>query len=368
MRIGIIGSGGKVAKQALGYMLMNGKFSETEIVVLHSKTPNKVKGVLLDTLGAMQLRASMEQKDISLPRISLSGNYEDLKNLDVVVITSGLWPAQKEKDHFRKIDNTGRLAQSYANYHMIEEICGALAVHSPNCLVLVVANQSDMMARKAREFLSPERVIGVGGLLDTARFKLALAGGISPVNLIIHANAVQAHIVGYHNNDMCLLGDSLRVSSDIIPTDMEIEAALIQTKLAGAHISGLQKDFNYPQLNAGPTVLPGYAIYASIAALAGASPVLEGSYNVILSDANVASKYGLIQGSELSVPIYLSCGAYKLSDSYSVTNSEKVHFQDAHKRLIEDTNRLDEYYNKLAGKPAVGELISVRPAGQKPQP
>ena len=65
-----------------------------------------------------------------------TNDYSQTSDSDVVVITSGLWPAQKEKDHFRKIDNTGRLAQSYANYHMMAEICEALAVHSPNCLVL----------------------------------------------------------------------------------------------------------------------------------------------------------------------------------------------------------------------------------------
>lgn len=367
MKVGIIGASGKVARQAISYILNDSTLADVELV-LHSRAPDKIKGSLLDTQGTLQLRADFERKDLLVPHIQVTGRYDDLKGLDIAVVTSGLWPSEKEKEYFRQFDNTGRLAQSYANYHMVSEISKALAIHSPDAMVLMVTNQSDMMAMLARKILKPENVLGVGGILDTARFKLALTVGQSHERTTIDADTIRGHIIGYHNNDMCILHDSISFSGAVSPTALEMDEALKLTKIAGAHISRLQKDFNHPQLNVGPAILPGYAIYATISAFSGRKNDLEGAYNVVVVDPSLAVKYGVPTGEGLSIPINISNGAYTFCESYQVSNIEREHLVGAHRQLIEDYNKLEHYYLNIIGKIDAEQLISGMMSGKPPQP
>ena len=121
--------------------------------------------------------------------ITGTNDYEDTANSDIVVITAGI-PAQARHE-------PRRFAQHELQDH---EGCRRRAVkHSPNCILIIVSNPLDAMAQAALQAqrLPRDRVVGMAGVLDSARFRTFIAEELN-----VCVENVTAFVLGGHGDTM----------------------------------------------------------------------------------------------------------------------------------------------------------------------
>ena len=189
MKVGIIGGGGIVGSSA-GFALQLGGIVH-EIVIVDANA-DLADGQALDMLHGT---AAIADQSIH------AGGYEDLADADVICITAGL----------RRKPDESRLALINRNVVLFRSILESIRVKGmrPDAIVLVVSNPVDILTYLAEKDLGlPKgRVIGLGTLLDTLRFRSLLA-----MNLRAPATQVQAMIIGEHGDSMVPIWSSASVA------------------------------------------------------------------------------------------------------------------------------------------------------------
>src|SRR6201984_1565009 len=153
-------------------------------------------------------------------------DYKDTANSDIVVITAGVprKPGMSRDD----LLNT--------NHNIMKAVVGEAVKYSPNCILIIVSNPLDAMAQAAYKLsgFPRERVIGMAGVLDSARFRTFIAQELN-----VSVENVTAFVLGGHGDTMVPLARYSTVPG--IPTTELIEPArleeLIQrTRDGGAEI------------------------------------------------------------------------------------------------------------------------------------
>jgi len=189
MKVGIIGGGGIVGSSA-GFALQLGGIVH-EIVIVDANA-ELADGQALDMLHGT---AAIADQSIH------AGSYADLADADVICITAGL----------RRKPDESRLALISRNVVLFRSILGEIKAqgHRPDALVLVVSNPVDILTYLAEKDLGlPQgRVIGLGTLLDTLRFRSLLA-----MSLKAPATQLQAMILGEHGDSMVPVWSSASVA------------------------------------------------------------------------------------------------------------------------------------------------------------
>src|SRR5213075_853094 len=116
-------------------------------------------------------------------------NYNDTIGSDIVVITAGIprKPGMSRDD----LLNT--------NYNIMKAVVGEVVKNSPNCILIIVSNPLDAMAQAAYKLsgFPRERVIGMAGVLDSARFRAFIAD-----ELKVSVENVTAFVLGGHGDTM----------------------------------------------------------------------------------------------------------------------------------------------------------------------
>ena len=185
MKIGIVGSG-FVGSTAAYAMVLQGVGSEFVLVDINRK--------LADAHAQDILHAT----PFAHPARVAAGDYEDLKGADIVVIAAGV--AQKPGE--TRLQLLERNAQVFAD--VVPKVCQ----NAPNAILLIATNPVDVMTQVATRLsgLPPERVIGSGTVLDTARFRALLGDylGVSP-------QSVHAYVLGEHGDSEVLIWSEARV-------------------------------------------------------------------------------------------------------------------------------------------------------------
>src|SRR5271169_5751748 len=140
------------------------------------------QGKGLDLLEAMPI----EKRD---SYVSGTNDYKDTANSDIVVITAGIprKPGMSRDD----LLNT--------NYNIMKAVVGEVVKHSPNSILIIVSNPLDAMAQAAYKLsgFPRERVIGMAGVLDSARFRAFIAD-----ELKVSVENVTAFVLGGHGDTM----------------------------------------------------------------------------------------------------------------------------------------------------------------------
>jgi len=164
-------------------------------------------------------------------KVTGSNNAADCKNSDLIVITSGIArkPGMSRDDLLK------------TNAGIVGSVCDAIQVNAPNATVIVVSNPLDVMTYLAGVKLGfpKNKVIGMAGVLDSARFRCFIA-----MELGVSMRDVDAMVLGGHGDDMVPLVRYATVAGikveDLIAKD-KLDALITRTRNGGAEIVGLLK-------------------------------------------------------------------------------------------------------------------------------
>jgi malate dehydrogenase len=159
-------------------------------------------------------------------KVTGSNDYADSANSDIVVITAGLprKPGMSREDLLTM------------NAGIVREVTGKIMEHSKNPIIVVVSNPLDIMTHVAwqKSGLPKERVIGMAGVLDSARFRSFIA-----MELGVSMQDVTACVLGGHGDAMVPVVKYTTVAgipvSDLIPAE-RIAELVERTRNGGAEI------------------------------------------------------------------------------------------------------------------------------------
>jgi malate/lactate dehydrogenase len=344
MKISIIGSSGKVGRQIIQTLLLNGLLDGHELV-LFAQNVDRITGTLEDIRRAIPISLSINRREYTEPKIIISSDYEDIGQSDLVVLCASTWPSMSLKEEFKKSDPSGRLIQSYINFNLVKNMSEHILAQCKDAHVIVVTNQSDMMAETVRDVLASKKVIGMGGMVDSSRLRMLIARkmGISDYRSLWNGN----HMIGYHNSDMF----ALRSTITIPLSESEIEKIENEVRNFGSTVSRLQKNFNFPNLNTGASVLPGMAIAVTISAFVGNIPSIVESFTVELDEKN-ANLYGAQPHFMLSIPIQIFKGNFSPAIGFSIEKHERDRLKEMQRRFYEDYSLLKERSFEISRRPS----------------
>lgn len=171
-KITVIGAGSVGA--TIAYTLSQESFT-SEIVIIDINK-EKVDGEAMDIVQGTAFRNPVDV---------ISGDYDDAKDSDIVIITSGV-P--------RKPGQT-RIELAQTNVNIIKDIAPKIASQAPNALYVIVSNPVDVMtyAFLKASGLPENQVIGSGTLLDTTRLRYGIADHFKVAQRNIHAYVFGEH-------------------------------------------------------------------------------------------------------------------------------------------------------------------------------
>ncbi len=236
-------------------------------------------------------------------RIIGTNGYEETKDSDVVIITAGI--ARKPGMSRDDLLNT--------NAGIVKSVSEQIAKTSPKAIIIVVSNPLDVMcyvAMKASGF-PRQRVIGMAGVLDTARYRAFLAEALD-----VSVRDIQAMVLGGHGDTMVPLISYTSVSGIPITQLMDrakLDAIVDRTRNGGAEIVKHLKT--------------GSAYYApSAGAVQMAEAIVNDQRRILPCAAWLEGEYGM-KGLFLGVPCKLGRNGLEKVIEVELTSDEKAALQ-----------------------------------------
>jgi malate dehydrogenase len=232
--------------------------------------------------------------------ITGANDYGPTANSDVVIVTAGFprQPGMSRDDLLLK------------NYEVIRTATEKAVAASPNCIIIVVTNPLDAMAQVAYMVskFQRNRVIGMAGILDSARFRTFIA-----MELQVSVDNVTAVVMGGHGDTMVPLVRLSSVSgiplTELIPAD-RLKAIVERTANGGAEIVKFLKT--------------GSAYYAPAAsAVEMAESILRDKKKVLPCSAYLEGEYG-INGLFVGVPCKLGANGIEKIYEIKLTDEESA--------------------------------------------
>jgi malate dehydrogenase len=235
-------------------------------------------------------------------RITGTNDYADTAHSKIIVVTSGLarQPGMSRDDLMAR------------NAGIVESVVKQAAPLSPGAIIIVVTNPLDAMchvALKASGF-PPERVIGMAGVLDSARFRAFIAE-----ELQVSVRDIRAFVLGGHGDTMVPLPRYSTVGGVPMTELMSaerVEALVERTRNGGAEVVALLK-----------TGSAYYAPAASVVEMIEA--ILRDRRRVLPCAAYLGGEYG-VSDLYMGVPIVLGNGGVEKIIEISLTDDERTAF------------------------------------------
>ena len=229
-----------------------------------------------------------------------ANDYEPTANSDIAIITAG----------FPRKPGMSRDDLLIANYDVVRTATEQVAKYSPNCIIIVVTNPLDAMAQAALwvSKFPKSRVVGMAGVLDSARFRTFIAAEIG-----VSVENVTGVVMGGHGDTMVPLVRLSSVSGIPLTELMDqttIDRIVDRTRNGGAEIVKYLKT--------------GSAYYApSAAAVEMAESILKDKKKVLPCAAYLEGEYG-INGLFVGVPVKLGSGGIEKIYEIQLTDAEKA--------------------------------------------
>jgi malate dehydrogenase len=207
------------------------------------------------------------------------------------------------------------------NADIVRQVSEQIKRVAPDSIVIVVSNPLDVMCYVAKEATGfpRERVIGMAGVLDTARYRSFIA-----MELGVSVEDIQALVLGGHGDTMVPLASYTSVSgiplSQLLPQDA-IDRLVTRTRNGGAEIVGYLKT--------------GSAYYApSSAAVQMAEAIVKNKRRILPCAAWLEGEYGM-KGLYLGVPCMLGAGGLQKIIEVSLTDEERGALEHSAEHVLE---------------------------------
>ncbi|MEM9395058.1 MAG: malate dehydrogenase [Pseudomonadota bacterium] len=259
---------------------------------------------------------------------SLKGttDYADIAGADVCIVTAGV----PRKPGMSRDDLLG------INLKVMKSVGEGIAAHAPNAFVICITNPLDAMVWALQQFsgLPKEKVVGMAGILDSARFRHFLS-----VEFNVSMKDVTAFVLGGHGDTMVPLTRYSTVAGIPLPdlvamgwtTQEKLDAIVQRTRDGGAEIVGLLKT--------------GSAFYAPAAsAIEMAEAYLKDQRRLLPCAAYCEGEFGL-KGMYVGVPTIIGANGIEKVVDIKLSKEEQAMFDNsvnAVKGLVEACKGIDE--------------------------
>lgn len=294
MKVTVVGAGGNVGSTVALSVAQRDFAKEVVAVDLERKEDDKTfypsKGRALD---------QWESAPIHLfdTRINGTTDYADTAGSDVCVITAGV-PRRPgmSRDDLLEI-----------NANIVKSVTEQLVKHSPDTIIIVVSNPLDVMVQVAKEAsgLPYEKVMGMAGILDTARYRAFLAEELN-----VSPKDIQALLMGGHGDTMVPLPRFTTISGMPVThfiDDDKLQEIVNRTKKGGGEIVGL--------MGTSAWYAPGAAAAQMVEA------ILLDQNRIFPVCAHIDGEYG-IDDLYIGVPVKLGKGGIKEVIELELTEEE----------------------------------------------
>jgi malate dehydrogenase len=284
---------------------------------------------VVDGLGAgkaldLSQTGPVEGYDVSLKGTS---EYKDIVGANVVIVTAGV-PRKPgmSRDDLLEI-----------NLKVMEQVGAGIAKYAPDAFVICITNPLDAMVWALQKFsgLPSQRVVGMAGVLDSARFRHFIAD-----ELKVSVEDVTAFVLGGHGDTMVPLPRYSTVAgiplTDLVKMNWlskeRLDAIIQRTRDGGAEIVGLLKT--------------GSAFYAPAAsAIAMAESYLKDKKRLLPCAAFLKGEYG-VKGTYVGVPVIIGAGGVERVIEISLSGPEQKQFD----KSVAAVNGLVDACKKIAPK------------------
>ena len=211
--------------------------------------------------------ASLEGIDV---KIKGTNDFSEIKDSQIVVVTAGL----------ARTPGMSREELAEKNGNIIKSVTETIKEYTPECIIIMITNPLDVMTHLAWKVsgFPTHRVIGMGGVLDTARYKLFLAEELN-----VSIRDIQALVLGGHGDAMVPVDryttlNGMPVSQLIKPE--RLQSIIERAKNGGAEIVKLLKTGSAWHAPSSSTLVMVEAILMDSKRILPASVYLEGEYGI----------------------------------------------------------------------------------------
>ena len=261
----------------------------------------------------------MEARPVERFDVTITGTngYEETADSDLVIITSGLprKPGMSMEDLLQK------------NKEIVSSVTKSVVAKSPDSIIIIVSNPLDTMSYVAKVVsgFPKHRVMGMAGILDSARFKVFIA-----MELNVSVEDIQAMVLGGHGDSMVPLPGNASIGG--IPltqllSQERIDAIVARTRKAGGEIVALLKT--------------GSAYYSpSASAIQMAEAILKDKKRILPCCAYLEGEYGL-NDIYFGVPVKLGSNGIEQIIEVSLTEEEKELVLQSGKAVKESISSLN---------------------------
>ncbi len=257
--------------------------------------------------------------------ITGTNDYKDIEGADVIIVTAGV----ARKPGMSRDDLLG------INLNVMKSVGEGIKNHAPNAFVICITNPLDAMVWALREFsgLPHNKVVGMAGVLDSARFSTFLAWEFG-----VSIRDVNTFVLGGHGDTMVPVVQYSTVNGIPVPdlvkmglsTQERIDAIVQRTRSGGGEIVGLLKT--------------GSAFYAPAASgIAMAEAYLNDQKRILPCAAYVDGQYG-VDGLYVGVPVQIGANGVEKVIEIELDDEAKAGFQvsvDAVKELLDACKNID---------------------------
>ncbi len=287
-KVTIVGSGNVGATAA--HWIASKELADVVLIDIVEGVP---QGKGLDLLEAMPIEKRYSH-------ILGTQDYKDTANSDIVVITAGVprKPGMSRDDLLN------------INHNIMKNVVSEAVKYSPNCILIIVSNPLDAMAQAAYKMsgFPRERVIGMAGVLDSARFRTFIAQELN-----VSVENVTAFVLGGHGDTMVPLARYSTVAGIPITELLDantLEKLIQRTRDGGAEIVKYLKT--------------GSAYYAPSAAVTEmVEAILKDKKKILPCAAYLTGEYGM-KGVFVGVPVKLGAKGIEQIIEIKLTPQEKA--------------------------------------------
>jgi len=249
-------------------------------------------------------------------RVIGSNGYEEAEGSGIFIVTAGIArkPGMSRDDLLK------------TNANIVREVCQNIARVAPESIIIMVSNPLDVMCYVAKEAsgFPRERILGMAGVLDTARYRTFLA-----MELDVSVEDIQAMVLGGHGDTMVPLISYTTVSGIPITQLMDrdkLDKIVARARTGGAEIVGYLKT--------------GSAYYApSAASVQMAEAIVKDKKRILPCAAYLQGEYGL-EGLFLGVPCKIGRNGLEQVIEVELTDDERAALEQSAEAVREPMRAL----------------------------